>query len=86
MTTYTVESVTKTVDLARDSEVSYTAWVRITGTLTALYRSPSPFYTVSLHAPAGGILDRGDMRYLDHAAAVEAVAVAALREAFGAEL
>ena len=45
MTTYTVESVTKTVDLAR-----------------------------------------GDIRYLDHAAAVEAVAVLALRETFGAEL
>ena len=85
MTTYTVESVTKTVDLALGSEVSYAAHVRITGTLTALYKSPSLFYTVSLHGPAG-ILDRGDMRYLDHAAAVEAVAVVALREAFGAEL
>lgn len=85
MTTYTVESVTKTVHLARGNEVSYDAWVRITGTLAALYRSPSPSYAVSLHGTTG-ILDRGDMRYLDHTAAVEAVAALALREAFGAEL
>ena len=85
---YTVESVEKLVDLTRQNEVTYSAYVRIEGAgypLTAIYKSPAFFRSVSLHGP-GGLIANDDMRHLTHDEAVASVATIALRETFGAEL